>query len=311
MLINRWTQSPLVAAVIFFTGWTVPARTNILLESDVKAAFGALPFGDYQNCDKQVLLGAGLVTVNCGSVPEVGTEPGNPPLGYVTTLSASATAYSAFGGQLGVRPMASVISDHSGAYLGVGATADALVEDQVHPFSALVPVGGLLDLRVNVLVDGESNSSINGPVISTILSNLGFSLNTGTLSVPNFANTPGPVEYSFDAGIVPNGGVADFTALMDTQVSLSPVNSASGVSAILDLDYFDTAQITSITATYNGQPVTDLTVTGDSGATYPTTVVPEPGMLVPLVLGSVCLLWRRRRMRAQRLASSRLSQASA
>ena len=57
--------------------------------------------------------------------------------------------------------------------------------------------------------------------------------------VQNFANTPGLIEYTFDAGMIPNGVVSDFEETMRTCVEF-------------------------------GQPVTDLAVTGDSGASYPT-----------------------------------------
>src|SRR5262249_47953357 len=149
---NRRGKEPLAAVAIILAGWTIPVRGNVLLNTDAHAAVSPLPIGNYQSCHQDAFGFGFLTTATCNPIVDIGSEPGNPPIPYVTTFSANAASYAAYGGKLGVHDSASVTSSIDDAFLGVGATANTLVEDKVHALSMLLPVGALMDLQVNVLV---------------------------------------------------------------------------------------------------------------------------------------------------------------
>jgi hypothetical protein len=98
--------------------------------------------------------------------------------------------------------------------------------------------------------------------------------------------------------MVPNGGVlSDFEGYMQVSVRFDAGDSTFPVNANAAMNFLNTAQITIVTATYNGQPVPDFTLTGDSDAVFPTgsaASVPEPEPR-GLVAAALAVLWEWRR----------------
>jgi hypothetical protein len=289
-------------SVICLAGWIVPARAGVLLFTEAASAYDTF---NGNMCNQQLNSAGLLITTQCGPMVETGT----PALPYVTTLFSTAQAFSANGGEMGVNSEVSVTSNFAFTFQSVQALALAEVFDNMHFVSpGIVPVGGMMDTKVTLLVGTFFIADIEGPVSPIINSDLSYKLNGHTFDIPGFSNVQGLTLYSFDAGLIPNGGVvSDFEEMMQTSVEFDRVFSNLPVNATLDLNDIDTAKIAAITATYNGQPVTDLMVTGDSGASFPTTLAPEPVMLAPLALSLAGLLLRPyRQARARARLASRL-----
>src|SRR5260370_4943482 len=188
--ISRWMKWASASMVIFLAGWAPPVRAEVLLFTE---AASALDTYSGHICSQQVNSFGPLVTSQCG--PTV--ETGSPPLPYVTTLSASSQAFSANGGAMGVSTMAAVSSNFAFTFQSVQALALAQVFDNLQFVSNLVAPGGLMHTQVTVLVGTSFDANIAGPVQTIIGSDLFYKLNGHTLDVPNFANTPGLIPYSF------------------------------------------------------------------------------------------------------------------
>jgi MYXO-CTERM domain-containing protein len=159
----------------------------------------------------------------------------------------------------------------------------------------------MMGMQIHFLLDGIFTEDIAGPIDTTLNSDLFYRVNGHILDVRNFANLPGLTRTAFtlDAGMVPNGGVlTDFEGFMQVSVRFDEVSSTLPVDASASMNFLNTAQITSVTATYNGQPLSDFTLTGDSGAVFPTgplpASTPEPGSLLLAAAGMAALwVWRR------------------
>jgi hypothetical protein len=285
---NRWRKWPFVVMVSFVAEWTTPARGGVLLytQADTAALAGV------KSCSQQLNSFGTLVTSNCG--PIVNSGPG-----FVTTLTSSSQSYSANGGVMGVAALASGTSDMSINFGSVDADAFAEVFDNVHPLSKLVATGAMMGMQINFMLEGVFSANVAGPVSTTLHSELFYKVNGRTLDIANFTMIPGIQTYSLDAGMVPNGGVLnDFEGYLQTSVEFDGANSILPVDATVSMVYVNTAKITSVTATYNGQPVPDFTLTGDSGALFPTGPgsAPEPESLI-LVGAGLAACWMRSRTR--------------
>jgi hypothetical protein len=294
---NQWRTWRLAATLSFVAVWTVPVHGSVLLEAQADTGAG----GNFtQNCSQQFNSFGTLVNAACG--PIVVSQ-----IGFLTTLASNSSAFSANGGQMGVGASASATSDHSINLGSVDADAFAEVFDNVHPHAPSVPTFGMMDMTINFQVSGFFNADIEGPVGTTINSDLFYKLNGQTFDLKNFIGSPVPLgtevitNYSFNAGMVLNGGVlTDFEGFMQVSVRFDgDINSTFPVNANAAMSFINTAKITSVTATYNGQPVPDFTLTGDSGAVFPTgpvpSAVPEPGSLTLVAAGlAAWWAWRRR-----------------
>ena len=205
---------------------------------------------------------------------------------------------------MGVASQASGDSTASIDFGSVDADAFAEVFDNVHPLAKSVTLGAMIGMKINFLLNGIFAANIAGPVATTLNSDLFYQVNGHILDVKNFANFPGIPRSSFtlDAGMVPNGGVlTDFEGFMQVSVRFDGGGSSLLVQAFSSMNFLNTAQITSVTGTYNGQPLSDFTLTGDSGAVFPTgspASAPEPGPRSLLAAGLAgWWVWRRRSKR--------------
>src|SRR5215472_8365230 len=285
---NRWRKWPFVVMVSFVAEWTAPAGGSVLLFTQADSAAQSGVKGRSQ----QLNSFGPLVTSNCD--PIIDSEPG-----FLTTLQSGSNLYSAIGGVMGVSAFASGMSDHSIDFGSVDADAFAEVFDNLHPLSKLVATGAMMGMQINFMLEGVFNTNIAGPITETLNSELFYKANGHTLDIKNFTMIPGIQTYSLDAGMVQNGGVInDFEGFLQASVRFDAANSSLPVDANVSMVYLNTAMITSVTATYNGQPVPDFTLTGDSGAVFPTgpASTPEPGSLM-LVGAGLAACWMRSRTR--------------